>query len=480
MANTIKIKRSAVPAKVPTTGDLDLGELALNTYDGKLYTKKDDGTASVVEIGAGGGGSSTLTISAKTGAYTVVAGDLGTIINCTGGTSFTVALTAAATLGSGFNCWIWNTSNTAADAITINPNGAETIDGVATLILRRGEGTQIVCDGTNFQTGDKKTMRGYAENFADGTSRPSAPGSSAIAIGGSATASGAQAFAAGGWAIASGTASISIGGYNANATASATYGTSFGSNSGGNGSQAVTGAGAMALGGSYASGADSFAAGIANNTATYGATANNAICISYLGKASGSRSLSIGGFGNIASATGSAALAGGANGAQATGTNAVAIGDGTRAIQAGKYAYSGGLFSSSADSQTGTFVLRRATTDATATVLTTDNSAPGTDDQIILPNNSAYAFHGTIVARQQASGGTASAAWKIEGLIRREANAASTVLVNSATTVLDNTPAWGMALSADTTNGGLKIEVTGAAATNIRWVATINTSEVTY
>jgi hypothetical protein len=41
-------------------------------------------------------------------------------------------------------------------------------------------------------------------------------------------------------------------------------------------------------------------------------------------------------------------------------------------------------------------------------------------NQIILPNNSAYAFHGTIVARQQASAGTACAAWKIEGLIRRE------------------------------------------------------------
>jgi len=53
------------------------------------------------------------------------------------------------------------------------------------------------------------------------------------------------------------------------------------------------------------------------------------------------------------------------------------------------------------------------------------------------------------------------------------------VLVNSATTILDNTPAWGMMLSADTTNGGLAITVIGAA-TNIRWVATINTSEVTY
>jgi len=50
MANTIKIKRSAVPSKVPATGDLALGELALNTYDGKLYTKKDNGTASIVEL----------------------------------------------------------------------------------------------------------------------------------------------------------------------------------------------------------------------------------------------------------------------------------------------------------------------------------------------------------------------------------------------------------------------------------------------
>ena len=52
MANTIKVKQSAVASRVPTTGDLVLGELALNTYDGKLYAKKDNGTASVVQIGA--------------------------------------------------------------------------------------------------------------------------------------------------------------------------------------------------------------------------------------------------------------------------------------------------------------------------------------------------------------------------------------------------------------------------------------------
>lgn len=51
MANTVKIKQSAVPAKIPTTAQLALGELAINTYDGKLYTKRDDGTEVVVEIG---------------------------------------------------------------------------------------------------------------------------------------------------------------------------------------------------------------------------------------------------------------------------------------------------------------------------------------------------------------------------------------------------------------------------------------------
>jgi hypothetical protein len=41
MSNTqIKLRRSAVPGKVPTTEQLALGELALNTYDGKLFVKR--------------------------------------------------------------------------------------------------------------------------------------------------------------------------------------------------------------------------------------------------------------------------------------------------------------------------------------------------------------------------------------------------------------------------------------------------------
>lgn len=50
MANKILIKRSNVSGQTPSTGQLDLGELAINTYDGRLYAKKNDGTAAIVDL----------------------------------------------------------------------------------------------------------------------------------------------------------------------------------------------------------------------------------------------------------------------------------------------------------------------------------------------------------------------------------------------------------------------------------------------
>ena len=41
----IKIKRSAVAGKIPTTDDLELGELAINTHDGKVFIEQDQGGA---------------------------------------------------------------------------------------------------------------------------------------------------------------------------------------------------------------------------------------------------------------------------------------------------------------------------------------------------------------------------------------------------------------------------------------------------
>ena len=43
MATPFRIKRSAVPGKKPVVADLQLGELALNTYDGYLFSQRDTG-----------------------------------------------------------------------------------------------------------------------------------------------------------------------------------------------------------------------------------------------------------------------------------------------------------------------------------------------------------------------------------------------------------------------------------------------------
>lgn len=57
MANVIKLRRSAVSGNVPTTGQLELGEMAINTADGICYIKRNDGSGDeIVRVG----GSSTL------------------------------------------------------------------------------------------------------------------------------------------------------------------------------------------------------------------------------------------------------------------------------------------------------------------------------------------------------------------------------------------------------------------------------------
>ena len=57
MATPIRIKRSAVPAKSPTNNDLLFAELGLNTFDGRVFLKQDQGklgiSTRVIEVGAG-------------------------------------------------------------------------------------------------------------------------------------------------------------------------------------------------------------------------------------------------------------------------------------------------------------------------------------------------------------------------------------------------------------------------------------------
>jgi hypothetical protein len=54
MANTLLVKRTTAPGRVPGLADLSLGELAVNTTDGKLYFKRSlSGAETIVDVTAG-------------------------------------------------------------------------------------------------------------------------------------------------------------------------------------------------------------------------------------------------------------------------------------------------------------------------------------------------------------------------------------------------------------------------------------------
>ena len=50
MAQVVKLKRTAVQGKIPTTSSLELGELAINTYDGRIFFERDNGIPSIQSV----------------------------------------------------------------------------------------------------------------------------------------------------------------------------------------------------------------------------------------------------------------------------------------------------------------------------------------------------------------------------------------------------------------------------------------------
>ena len=50
MSQIVQLKRSALSGKVPGTGSLNLGELALNTYDGKIFFRRSGSTDTIQEV----------------------------------------------------------------------------------------------------------------------------------------------------------------------------------------------------------------------------------------------------------------------------------------------------------------------------------------------------------------------------------------------------------------------------------------------
>lgn len=189
----VKYKRSAVSGKVPTVADLNLGEFGINTFDGKLYMKKDDGTQSIIEIGAGGGGggSGTVTSVAASGGTTgltfsgspiTTSGTLtlgGTLAVTNGGTGATTASSARANLGaaaSGANSDITSLSGITggigtADYVQFDTAGTGS-SAVGQLAWNDTEGTlEFQAKGGNvtIQIGQEQTIRVTNQSGSDMT-----------------------------------------------------------------------------------------------------------------------------------------------------------------------------------------------------------------------------------------------------------------------------------------------------------------------
>lgn len=476
--------------------------------------------------------------------YTVSDADSGELLRVNAGSSATVTFPTSIISQAGFRMWVANVSSAnqtvaltpqagtidgAAQYVLRRGEAVQIITDGTNIYSLSGRRLRFVSENFTSQlgrpqaTGDNSLAIGYG---AQSTA------TSGVSIGNSATASGTNSSSLGFSSTSGGTNSVAIGSYaygavtGANAFgyyayAGGAYSNGIGANSAGSGANA-TANGSFAAGGVNASGQDSFAAANSSNSSTYGSKASNAVAMGLYSTAGHTHGFALGGYSTTGGSQGisfgysassgsygisigvsTTSISGGVaigsgwsfNGANASGTSAVAIGDGaassgTFAVAIGpcantrgnngRHTYGNGRFAVSGDSQANKFILRRETVNANPGPITSDNTGSNFQNEVQLVSNSAMAFSGTIVARQQAATGSQSAAWKIEGLIRMEGSNASTTLVTSAVTAISNVPGWTVALSADTTYGCLRISVTGALSTNIRWVGNIDTAEVVY
>jgi hypothetical protein len=158
---------------------------------------------------------------------------------------------------------------------------------------------------------------------------------------------------------------------------------------------------------------------------------------------------------------------------QADGKYSIATGTNSKSKNYGEHAHGSGKTTNPGDAQACTKVARALTTDGTQSEIFLDGSVAA--ERADLSNNTTWALSIFVVARR--TDVSENDGFEFKGLIHRDANAASTTLDALQANQLGAT-AWAVAVDADTTNGSLRIRVTGEAAKTIRWVATIRTSEV--
>lgn len=421
------------------------GAFTLPTADGsanQVLTAAGDGSTSWAAASGGGGGASSID-------------------------DLSDAEWDGSNLSIGTNSFSAGSSHYRNVAIGWNTGNSSITTGDDNVLIGRNTGSYVT-------TGTANTAVG--QNALQSTNLDKLTGSDNVGIGQTAGSS-----------VTSGSGNTFVGS-NTNGTGNVNYQTALGYNA------KTAGAGATAINNSYASGADSFAAAIGDNTSSYGAQGANSVALGYRAKVTDNNGIALDGgwadsggclaWSTNAKASFSRSIALGYN-AFSNADNAIALGSNSLSDVKGKIAFSNFTIApnwSQGSAQSGQYTLGCQTSDATATTMTSDNSASvSSNNQVRLHDHEAVAFDILLVARQDGTDGTACAAWKVVGLINRASGAGTTTLVTSATTVINNTPNWGTpALSADTTNGNLKVQVTGAASTDIAWVATVTTSELTH
>lgn len=135
-----------------------------------------------------------------------------------------------------------------------------------------------------------------------------------------------------------------------------------------------------------------------------------------------------------------------------------------------------GNFATNGDAQTSVYVLRTVT--SSTGILTTTGLGVVPTNQIVLPPNSTYTFKATVTARSITSNDEAG--WLLEGVITQYTTVATTALrVVNKTKLYSSFTNTDCTAVADTVNGALQFTCSSDGTRNMRFVAKIETVEVT-
>lgn len=185
--------------------------------------------------------------------------------------------------------------------------------------------------------------------------------------------------------------------------------------------------------------------------------------------------------GTAVTASGSGAIAIG-TGCASTASYSLATGVNGSAYLEGQHAHGGVAFAAAGDSQHSLVVARRATSDATpANIVLAEGSG-----RIVVPVNTSGIADIVLVGRTNTAGaGWATARrqvswWRGTTAASMTISAVDTIGTDRGSNAGAWPAGWAVAITADTTNGAIDIQVTGAAATNIRWTTGIRWQEVTF